>query len=72
MLKTQDMLEKGCGSAREGGTQKCISLMSYVNPPRSVRNCVLHPLIHSFSSWKDIARYVGKSEITKVGLKYDM
>jgi len=47
VLKMQDMLEKGSGSEREGGTQKYISLMRYVNLPRSVRNCALHPLIHT-------------------------
>ena len=47
MLKSQHMLEKGSGSMRKGGAQKYISLMRYVNTPRPMRNCILHPLIHT-------------------------
>ena len=32
---------------RKGGVQKYISLMRYVNQPRSPQNFILHPLIHT-------------------------
>jgi len=52
VLKTQEILEKGSGSKREGGAQKYISLMIYVNQPRSALNCALHPLIHTLLKFR--------------------
>jgi hypothetical protein len=59
VLKTQEILEKGSGSKREGGAQKYISLMIYVNQPRSALNCALHPLIYTcleFTLAQDVGR----------------
>jgi len=69
VLKTQEILEKGSGSKREGGAQKYISLMIYVNQPRSALNCALHRAPRSCAEDEGGPLGVGLQELISNHLK---